>query len=119
MAFCDAHDGEWILLPDMTDCRELLKVELQCGHFRFPTDLAKRVKHLQQRISQQLLFRALFMVSHRAVIGLVDMESDISSGQAKTESNVFGVLFPHSSVLRGKENTRYYTQSSHRCNINV
>ena len=44
MAFCDAHDGEWILLPDMTDCRELLRVELKCGHFRFPTDLAKKVR---------------------------------------------------------------------------
>ena len=43
MAFCDAHDGEWILLPDMTDCRELLRVELKSGQFRFPTDLAKRV----------------------------------------------------------------------------
>ena len=45
MAFCDAHDGKWILLPDMTDCRELLRVELKGGSFRFPTDLAKKVSH--------------------------------------------------------------------------
>ena len=42
MAFCDAHDGEWLLLPDMTDCWKLLRVELKCGHFRFPTDLSKK-----------------------------------------------------------------------------
>ena len=48
MAFCDAHDGKWILLPDMTDCRELLRVELKGGSFRFPTDLAKKVSHTVQ-----------------------------------------------------------------------
>ena len=52
MAFCDAHDGEWILLPDMTDCRELLRVELKCGHFRFPTDLAKKVQDFIEEFRQ-------------------------------------------------------------------